>query len=235
MKSKKLLVIIGLLLAVTASQAQDLEKIIERHIDATNAEKLTEFKSLKVKGSLMQQGMQLNLLMYEKSPDKIKIVTSINDMEIVQVVNGDRGYTINPMAGSAGPVPMTPVQISSMKDNSMLKSSLLNQYREGKAEVVGEEDVNGKAAYKIKVPMAEADRYIFIDKESFYITQLRMNVEQMGMEMTVDMMMDDFEESEGVILARTIDTYINGQPGGKVIYESIDFNTGIDDSEFIIK
>ncbi|MDZ7738711.1 MAG: hypothetical protein U5K32_06525 [Bacteroidales bacterium] len=235
MKSKKLLVIIGLLFAVTASQAQDLEKIIERHIDAINAEKLTEFKSLTVKGSLMQQGMQLNLLMYEKSPDKIKIVTSLSDMEIVQVVNGDRGYTINPMTGSASPVPMTPAQISSMKDNSMLQSSLLNQYRAGEAEIIGEEEVNGKAAYKIKVPMAEADRYIFIDKESFYITRVRMTVEQMGMEMTVDMQMEDFEESSGVILARTINTYINGQPGGRVTYESIDFNTEIDDSEFIIK
>lgn len=235
MMTKKLLFLTGLLFVVTASQAQNLEKIIEKHINATNTEKLTEFKSLKVKGSLQQQGMQLNMLMYEKSPDKIKIVSSLGDMDIVQVVNGNRGYTINPMAGSPDPVPMTPTQISSMKDNSMLQSSLLNQYREGKAEITGEEEVNGKAAYKIKVPMAEADRYIFIDKESFYITMIRMTVEQMGMEMTVDMMMDDFEETEGVILARTIDTYINGQPGGKIIYESIEFNTGIDDSEFIIK
>ncbi len=235
MKSKKLLVIIGLLFAVAASQAQDLEKIIEKHINAINAEKLTEFKTLKVNGSLIQQGMELNLLMYEKSPDKIKIISSFSDMDIVQVVNGDRGYTINPMSGSTSPAPMTPTQVSSMKDNSMLQSSLLNQYRAGEAEIIGEEEVNGKAAYKIKIPLAEADKYIFIDKESFYITQIRMTVEQMGMEMAVDMQMDDFEETAGVILARTINTYINGQPGGKIKYESIEFNTDIDDSEFIIK
>ncbi|MFO7755801.1 MAG: hypothetical protein R6V34_07455 [Bacteroidales bacterium] len=235
MKTKKLLLLTGLLLLISASHAQDLEKIIEKHIDAIKAEKLTEFKSLKVKGSLQQQGMQLNLLMYEKSPDKIKIVSSLSDMEIVQVVNGDRGYTINPMTGSAGPVPMSPTQISSMKDNSMLQSSLLDRYRAGEAGITGEESVDGKPAYKIRVRLEEGDKYIFIDKESFYITMIRMSVEQMGMEMTVDMKMGDFEETEGVILARTIDTFINGQPGGKIIYESIEFNTDIDDSEFIIK
>ncbi|MFP4489760.1 MAG: hypothetical protein ACLFN1_10690, partial [Bacteroidales bacterium] len=175
------------------------------------------------------------LLMYEKSPDKIKIVSSLSDMEIVQVVNGDEGYTINPMTGSAGPVPMSSTQISSMKDNSMLQSSLLDRYSAGETDITGEENVDGKPAYKIRVRLEDGDKYIFIDKESFYITMIRMSVEQMGMEMTVDMKMGDFEETEGVILARTIDTYINGQPGGKIIYESIEFNADIDDSEFIIK
>jgi len=232
---KKLFLLVALVSLTTISTSQDLENIINRHTKAINAEKLSEFSSVIIKGSISQQGMQMDLVMYEKHPDKIKIVSGLDEMKIVQVINGDRGYMINPLMGSDRPIPLSASQVNSMKTNSMIQGSLINQYEAGMMEIAGEEFSDGRATYKIKVNDGSGQRYIFIDKESFLLTRISISGDQMGMDGTVNMKMSDFEETGGVIVARTIETFINGQPGGRIRYESIEFNRAIDDSEFIIK
>ncbi len=232
---KKLLFCLAALLFAGILNAQTLEKVIEKHLKAINADKLSEFKTLTLKGHMNMQGMNLDINMYEKAPDKIKSVSNINGMEMVQVVNGDRGYMINPMMGSNDAVPLTAEQISSIKSSSLLNRNILEEYNAGNMVMDGEEAVAGNPAYKIKISAPEGIRYIFIDKQSFYITQMRMNVNQMGNETTVEMRMRDFRETGGVIMARTIDTFMAGQQVGTAIYDSIEFNKEIDNSEFEIK
>lgn len=215
--------------------AQSLEQVIQKHLKAINADKLSGFKTLVLKGHMNMQGMQLDIQMYEKAPDKIKSVSNINGMEMVQVVNGDRGYMINPMMGSNEAVPLTPEQIASVKSSSMLNTNILEEYKAGNMIMEGEETVAGNPAYKIKISAPEGTRYIFIDKKSHYMTQMRMSVNQMGNETMVEIRMSDFTDTDGVIMARTIDTFMNGQPAGTAVYERIEFNSEIDDSVFEIK
>ena len=40
------------------------------------------------------------MTMWMKNPNKIKTVTSINGQEMIQVFDGVKGYTVNPMTGS---------------------------------------------------------------------------------------------------------------------------------------
>jgi negative regulator of sigma E activity len=232
---KRLFVILISVIAAGTLYAQNLDKVIEKHLEAINAEKLSQFKSLYIKGHISMAGMQIDMEMYEKAPDKIKSVGTFNGMDMVQVINGDRGYMINPMMGSYEPVPLTADQVASMRITSMLNSSLENAYRQGNMVMEGEEAVGGRPAFKIKITSPEGTRYIFIDKESYYLVQMRMDVFQMGSESTVELRMRDFTDTDGVIMARTIDTYMNGDPAGTAFYETIEFNREIDDSEFEIK
>jgi hypothetical protein len=232
---KRLFIILISLIAIGTLSAQNLDKVIEKHLETVNTEQLSKFKSLIIKGRITVQGMQLEMVMYEKAPDKIKSMSNFSGMDMVQVINGDRGYMINPMMGSNEPVPLTSDQIASIRNSSMLNSSLKDAYMKGNVEMEGEESVAGRNAFKIKVTAPEGTRYIFIDKESYYVTQMRMTVNQMGSEITVEMRMRDFVNTDGVIMARTVDTFMNGQPAGTAVYESIEFNREIDDSEFEIK
>ena len=232
---KKLLFSLATLLLVSVLNAQSLEKVIEKHLEAINADKLSEFKTLTIKGHMNMQGNQLDIQMFEKAPDKIKSVTNFNGMNMVQVVNGDRGYIINPMMGSNDPVPLTADQITTARSSTMLNRNILEEYKAGKMVLDGEESVEGKPAYRIKISAPEGTRYIFIDKQSFYMTQMRMDVNQMGNTMTVEIRMRDFRETEGVTMARALDTFMGGQLFGTAFYDSIEFNKEIDDSEFEIK
>ncbi len=232
---KKSIILISCLLFTTMADAQSLEQVIRKHLKAINADKLTAFRTLVLKGHMNMQGMDLAMQIYEKVPDKIKSMSNINGMEMVQVVNGDRGYMINPMMGSNEAVPLTPDQIASVKNGSMLNSNILEEYESGYMMLEGEESVAGRPAHKIKISAPEATRYIFIDKQSHYLTQMRMSVNQMGNTITVEIRMSDFKDTDGVMMARTIDTFMNGQAAGTAVYESIEFNREIDDSVLEIK
>ena len=232
---KRLFTVLISFIAIGTLSAQTLDKVIEEHLKAINAEKLSQLKSLYIKGRISMQGMQLDMEMYEKAPDKLKSVSNFSGMDMVQVINGDRGYMINPMMGSNEPVPLTAEQITSIRNSSMLSSSVEEAYRQGNMVMEGEEDVAGKPAYKIKITAPEGTRYIFIDKETYYLIQMRMTVSQMGSEATVELRMRNFSDTDGIIMARTIDTFLNGQPAGTAVYETIEFNREIDDSEFEIK
>ena len=234
----KLRILTGLILTIIISfsvNAQDLENIINKHLDAINAEKRSELSTLTLKGSLTQQGMQMELEMYEKAPDKMKVISRFSEMEIVQVVNGDKGYIINPMMGSSEPIPLNENQISSTRKNSMLKTGILNDYREGKLELMGEEMLEGSPAYKIRASDENGERFIFIDKDSYYITGMQMTMVQMNNEITLEMRMSDFNTTDGITIPRTIKTFTNGQLAGTATYDNIEFNIALDDSIFEIK
>ncbi len=232
---KRLFIVLISFIAIGTLSAQNLDEVIEKHLEAINAEKLSQLKSLYIKGRISMQGMQLDMEMYEKAPDKLKSVSNISGMDMVQVINGDRGYMINPMMGSNEPIPLTAEQIASVRNSSMLSSSVEEAYRQGNMVMEGEEDVAGKPAYKIKITDPEATRYVFIDKETYYLIQMRMTVSQMGSEATVELRMSNFSDTDGIVMARTIDTFLNGQSAGTAVYETIEFNKEIDDSEFEIK
>jgi len=232
---KRLFVVLINLLAIGIISAQNLDSVIEKHLKAINAEKLAQFKSLYIKGRISMQGMQLDMEMYEKAPDKLKIVSNFSGMDMVQVINGNRGYMINPMMGSNDPIPFTADQIASIRSNSILNSSVEDAYRQGNMVMEGEESVAGKPAYKIKITAPEGTRHIFIDKESSYLVQMRMTVDQMELETTVELRFRDFTDTDGIIMARTIDTFMDGQSAGTAVYETIEFNREIADSEFEIK
>lgn len=232
---KKLLFVLIVVITATSLSAQSLESIVNKHKDAVGAKTLMGFKTIAIEAQMEQMGMIMELKMYEKAPDKIKVLTSVNGMEMIQVVNGDRGYMVNPMMGSTDPVPLPAEQLAQMKNNGMLKNTLGEQLKAGKLELVGEEDIDGSPAYKIKSLSEAGEMIFFVDKKSYYVTSTNMSVNQGGIDMDIMMKMSNFEKIKGVTFARKIDTYMGGQMLGSLSYNTIEFDKAIDDSEFEIK
>ena len=221
--------------SVCLLNAQNISAIVEKYEKSVGIEKLNSFSTIKVTGTMSQMGMTMPIMMLEKNPDKIKVVSTINNSELVQVVNGSKGYLINPMTGSSVPVELPADQVDQIKGNRMLKSSLKTQLDNGKLELIGNETTNGRASFRIKSVTAAGDVFMLIDKETYYVLATQMTVNQMGMEMSVEMRMSDFKNIQGVIMPMKIETYMGGQFSGSIIYKSIEFDIPIDDSEFILK
>ncbi|HUS86553.1 MAG TPA: hypothetical protein VMW76_04860 [Bacteroidales bacterium] len=232
---KKAIFVIIVFSSVNALNAQDISMIVDNYEKSVGVEKLSSFKTIKITGTMTQMNMTMPILMLEKNPDKIKIVSTINNSELVQVVNGNRGYMINPMMGSTDPIELQAEQIDQIKGNRMLRSSLRDQLGNGRLELVGDETINGRASFKIKSITDAGDVFMLIDKETYYVLATQMTVNQMGMEMSVEMRMSDFTDLQGVIMPMKIETYMGGQFSGSIEYKSIEFDIPIDDSEFAIK
>ncbi len=112
-------------------------------------------------------GMEMPMELYVKNPDKIKVVYNFNGKEIISVFDGEKGYMINPMTGSSNPVEFTGEQLKQLQKNNVFNNEVMNYFNKKQLTLAGEENVNGKPAYKLKVTVSGSSPvYMYIDKGS---------------------------------------------------------------------
>lgn len=214
---------------------QDLARIVDSYEKAIGADKLVKFTSVKVTGSTMQMGVDMPITMLQKGEDKIKFVMTYSGMEVVQLVNGESGWMINPMMGSSEPVELPVEQVNQLKNGGMLKSVLRESMNDGTLKALGEETFAGKPCYKLVTSIDGIDTFFFIDKATGLIAGQKLTINQMGTDMDVEMRMSDYKDFQGVKMPVKVETFMSGQSMGVLTYTTIEFNARIDDSEFIIK
>lgn len=232
---KKTILSITLAIISLSLTSQDLGTIVKKYEKATGTEKLNSFKTVLMEGSLDMMGMSMSMVVKEKRPDKIKTVMVFSGMEMVTVVNGDKGYQINPMMGSSEAVALDGEQIAQAKSNKNLSSGLSGSFKEGKAELVGEESYRGTDCYKILMKAEPGDIYVYIAKDTYLTKGLQITVNEQGMTQQVESVMSDYKSIDGVMMAMKVDAYVSGTYGYGVNFTKVEFNNPIDDSEFEIK
>ena len=233
---KKLVLILTSLLVVTLINAQSLEDIVKKYSTAIKADQLAQIATIKITGKMSAMGMEMPMTMFMKSPNKIKIVYSFSGQDMVSVFDGEKGYTINPMMGSSDPIELTGEQLTQIKNNNAFNNEVLEYFRSGKLTLEGEENVNGKPAFKLKAtPEGTNPIYLFLDKDSFLLVKTTMTVEQMGTSMNVESLMTDYSDNSGVVMPKTTTTSANGMQAAVITFDKIEVNIPIEDSVFKLK
>jgi hypothetical protein len=117
----------------------------------------------------------------------------------------------------------------------MFKNTLAQYLKEGKLTLDGEENVNGKPAFKIKAALDGGNTTtMFIDKSSYLLTKTTTNVTASGVPMTVDAFPSDYKEVNGVIFP--MKTTSSTQMGDFVMtFDKVEVNIPMDDSIFKVK
>ena len=108
---KKIFLAASFLFAAIALNAQNLDEIIGKFTTANKLDRIGDIKTIRISAKTSIMGMEMPTEMWMKSPNKIKTVTSFNGQDMVQVFDGEKGYSVNPMTGSTSPVEMTPEQV----------------------------------------------------------------------------------------------------------------------------
>lgn len=232
---KKSILMIAIALISLSINAQNLASIVKKYESATGADKLSTYKTIVMEGNMDVMGMQMSMVIKEKKPDKISTVMNMSGMEMVTVINGDRGYQINPMMGSSEPTPLPAEQIAQAKNNRNLGSNISDMFKEGKLELVGEETFRGTAVFKLKMISDLGDIYTFIDKDTYLVKGMQIEVSQGGMTQAVESVMSNYQKIDGVMMPMKVDAYIAGTYGYGMTFTKIEFNSPVDDSEFKIK
>lgn len=232
---KKSFLTVVFLVLVAAINAQSLEDIISKYSVANKLDKISGFKTIKISATLSLMGMDLPMEMWMKNPDKIKTVTSFNGQDMVQAFDGEKGYSINPMTGSADVVEMTPDQISEIKRNNMFQNYMADYLKKGKLTLKGEDNVNGKPAFKIDASLDNGTvATVYIDKETYLITKTTAEVNQNGQSMTVESIPSDYTETNGLLLPMKTTSSANGM---EIItkFTKVEVDTPIEDTIFKLK
>jgi outer membrane lipoprotein-sorting protein len=232
---KKLLLTVSFLLAAVLLNAQSLEDIIDKYTIANKIDKISGFKTIRITAKTSMMGMDLPMEMWMKNPNKIKIITSFNGQDIIQVFDGEKGYMVNPMAGSNTPVEMTSEQVKDALRNNIFQNYMVNYLKEGKLALAGEESVNGKPAYKIKADLGGGNSaMMFIDKTDYLILKTTADVNQGGMAITVESFPSEYTETNGILLPMKTTTSASGMEI-LTTFTKVEVDVPIEDSVFKIK
>ncbi len=232
---KKLLLSAACLLAVVIINAQSLEDIINKYSAANKLDKISGFKTIKITAKTSMMGMDMPMEIWMKNPNKIKTVTNFNGQNIVQAFDGEKGYMINPMAGSGDAVELTADQIKDVARNNIFQNYMVNYLKDGKLTLEGEDNVNGKPAFKVKADIDATNKaYMYIDKSSYLLLKTVADLNQGGMAVTVESYPTDYTETSGVLLPMKTTTSASGM---EIVttFTKVEVDIPIDDSIFKIK
>ncbi len=233
---KKTTIILLLLIASAFLEAQSLEEIIMKYSSAIKADRLSSVSTVRITGKTSAMGMEMPLTMIMKNPNKVKVVNVFNGREIVSVFDGEKGYSINPMTGSSKPVELKEDQLKQVQNNNIFSNELMRYYKNGKLTLAGEENVNGKTAYKLKAEIEGGKPvFLYLDKNSYLLLKTSTLVTQMGASVKIESYMYDYSETDGVIIPMKTLAKVNGMDAAMITFDKVETDILVDDSVFSIK
>lgn len=215
----------------TKQNAVDPNVVIEKYVEAIggrDALAKIEDKSTIMRGTAM--GQSITLTVKQKAPNKLRQEVKAGGMEQVIIFDGEKAV----MKVMDQKIEVKDKELEALKLEAQMDFLLDPQSYGITLSYEGNETVNGKDAYKIKMTLPSGLRWFtYFDAESgLKVKEQREIQTQMGLsEQTV--IYDDFREVEGVKYPYKITQSFGGQ-SVDVTVSSIKVNKGLSDDIFII-
>jgi outer membrane lipoprotein-sorting protein len=178
---KKIALFVGLLAVLATAKAQTADEIISKHIEAMGGkEKLLSIKSIYMEGtSVMQNGAEISQKTWKVDGKLYRQEINSAMFNFAMVVTDKEGWRQNPRNGGAFEA-MTPEQVANMQIQTDCAGAFVNYAEKGhKAELIGKEDVEGVAAYKIKITYKSGNEANFFFDANIYLI-IRMSAKGGG-------------------------------------------------------
>ncbi len=231
----------GLALVTGYSAAETVEEIVAANLEAKGGE--AAWKALetgRMTGTMRMGGgaagaMEMPFTVEFKKPHKIRLEFTMQGMTAVQAFDGEIGWAILPFLGKTEAEEMAEDQVKQLKDQADFEGVLVDYEAKGHAvELVGQEEVDGTPAYKLKVTRADGDvDYLYLDEEYFVEFKMEATREVQGNEVTISTVLGDYKEVGGLLFAHSMEMAFGGGEAQQVItIESIELGIDIPDERF---
>jgi len=237
MKIKSLLFLFAFAIGSAFTTAQTADEIINKHFDALGGkDKLANLKTMKLLCSVeIAPGMKAPITMYYINNQCMRVEVEVQGMKILSAVEGDSGWSINPMSGKKDAERMNSDEIKESKDQMDLNGSLFNYKEKGNAvELLGKEDMEGTDVYKLKVTKKTGDiEYDYIDASTYLLLKQTTTHKFKDKETSGDVIYSDYRKAGDILFPYSIENRETGASQGQaLIVESIEVNPVIDRSMF---
>jgi len=224
--------------AQTPAPAPTVDELVAKNLEAKGgAAALEAIKTIRFEGRLLINQGQIELKYTEtkKRPGEVRTDAILQGMTLVQAYNDKSGWKIFPLQGRKDPEKMSNDEAKSLVEEAEIGGLLENWKAQGKTVTyLGTEDVEGTAAYKLKVLRKNGDiSYVYLDPDYFVeIRVIDQRVEQ-GAQVEVETDLGDYEKVNGVYFPFSQEAGSKGSTDKqKTIIEKAEANIPVDDSIF---
>lgn len=234
---KKLFAVIVVIAILSiVGHAQTVDEVINGYLKAIGADNMKAIKSMEAKNKMVDnRGMEVQMTIWLKRPNLVKTEIAVGPQKITQAYDGKTAWVINPMAGSMDPQILPEAQATDVKDTfDMIEDPFLNYKKKGHTiELLGTEEVDGKPCFKLKlIKKGNRESTMYIDTKTFFLHKISVIQKRGGMEMPMDLVMDDYRDVAGVKINHKISAFANGQNIWTMTFEYFKTNVPIDDTMF---
>jgi outer membrane lipoprotein-sorting protein len=231
---KKISLLLLGLISFSMINAQSVDEIIKKYTIANKLDKVGSIKTIKLTGHISMMGSELPMTIWLKNPNKIKSVTSFQGQDMIQVYDGQKGYVVNPMTGSAEPKEMTQEEILQTQRSNIFQNYLDAYLKKGQLTLDGEETVNSSPAFRIKAALEGGTNVVFfIDKNTYILVKISSTVTNGGMTVDLNSFPTDYKETNGLFIPMKTTTSAQGM---EMVMEftQVEVDIPINDSVFTI-
>jgi hypothetical protein len=200
---KKLFILCLFALSLTQVNAQSVDDIVKKNIEARGGlELLNKLKTLVVESEIDANGQLIPIKNYVVHQKGSRMEMSLMGMDNYMVLNNTEGSVYFPIQGQKSPEPMPKEMHEAMKSQMDLMGEFIGWKEKGlKLELQGDEDLEGTMCFKIlcTYPTGKEKRF-FIDKESYQIIRENEKSVVNGKEMEQNQDFSNFKKQDGYTL-----------------------------------
>ena len=173
---KQLITLVAFVAIPALSFSQTADEIIDKNVVALGgADKIATIKTMELEQSMSVMGTDLtakNTYIVGKS---MRSDVSVMGQQITTVVDGDKGWAINPMQGGSSAQDMPADAMKAAKNMTEPQMLQLAYVKADKYpyELVGKEKFNGKDAFNLKVTRPEGAFNYFVDPTTYQLIGLK--------------------------------------------------------------
>jgi hypothetical protein len=199
MKKIKFLFLAAAVLSALVMQAQTVDEIINKHVDAIGGkEKLGQLKSVYTETSMDAMGNTSNAFEYLLEGKAYKTESEFNGMKIINCYTDKGGWVVNPMIGGSDAQAMPDEAYKTGKDQIYFGGSLVDYAAKGnKIEFLGKDGNN----YKLKVTNVGTETNYFIDTVTYYLNKTVAKANFMGNDIEIVTTFSDHKKTDfGIVV-----------------------------------
>jgi len=226
--------IIGLVLFVQFVQAQTVDEIINKYMDARGGkDRLMALNSLYMEGSKQMMGNEIPIKIIKVQGKLARTEFEAMGQTGYTIITPEKGWMFIPMRSqNVDPVPEE--RLKMMQGELDIAGPLVDYKTKGnKVELIGKDTVKGGDAYKVKLTNAAGKETTFyIDTKTYLVVEISqmmggMNGDQKQREVVT--YLSDYKEADGIMFPMTINSPGGGMMGGSTTFDKVEVNKPVDE------
>lgn len=225
------------LLAVPATlSAQTVGQIIAGYYEAVGGlDKIKAVNAMRVTGRMsLGQGMEATFTRITKRPNLARMDFTLQGMTATQAYDGSTAWGLMPFMGQTAPEALPADLAKGIAEAAEFDGPLVDPQARGiQLDLLGNEQVEGISAFKLKVTMKSGDvTYYYLDARDYLPIRTEAKRMAQGGELTIVTTVGDYRDEGGLLVAHSMQVSGQGSGTQTFVIEKVELNPPLQDDDF---